>query len=164
MRCTGKSTVGRLLAQRLCLPFYDTDDEIEALTRTSIAEIFDTQGEPAFRQLETQVLSQLSRLPEAVIATGGGIVLLPDNRRVLKTTGTVIWLRADPKILWQRMQADPVTRKRRPPLQGGGEQELVQLHEIRRPIYEELADLIFDSGISSPAAIVEDIILRCRMA
>ncbi len=107
MMGAGKSTVGRFLAQRLGYQFFDTDAVIEQVTGQGIPDIFQQQGEAAFRSLETQVLADLCRYPRLVVATGGGIVQTPTNWGYLQH-GVVIWLDVDPAILRQRLpSADP---------------------------------------------------------
>ncbi|MEM1427535.1 MAG: shikimate kinase, partial [Cyanobacteria bacterium P01_H01_bin.130] len=101
MMGVGKSTVGRAIAQSLKYRFFDTDDLIEQVAKKSIPEIFASDGETAFRTLETQVLSQLSRQTRSVIATGGGIVTQPDNWRRLRN-GAIIWLDAPVEVILQR--------------------------------------------------------------
>lgn len=162
LRASGKTTIGNLLAQRLGLPFTDTDDEIQRIAHMTIAQIFATQGEAAFRKVESQVLAQLCASSERVISTGGGIILKPENRRILTSTGNVIWLRASPAVLWQRLQDDPETPHRRPTLLDGGREELETLHRLRAPLYQEVANLIIDVENKSRESVVEEILSSCR--
>src|SRR5437660_1666179 len=122
-RCTGKTTVGRLLAQRLDRPFADVDDRIEAVAGKSIAEIFVAEGEAGFRAPEAAALAELCAQTEWVIATGGGAVLRDENRHVLTASGFVVWLTASPEAVWERLQADPATAARRPNLTVAGGQD-----------------------------------------
>ncbi|NJL82120.1 MAG: shikimate kinase [Chloroflexaceae bacterium] len=108
MMGTGKSTVGHLLARQLNYRFFDTDVLIERITQQSISDLFATQGEPAFRRLETQVLAQLSAYTKSVIATGGGIVLQQQNWSYLHH-GLIVWLDAPAELIVQRL-ADDQTR------------------------------------------------------
>src|SRR5262249_54254618 len=106
-RGTGKSTVGRILAERLVRPFLDADVELEARLGRTIAAIFAEDGEPAFRDWEERLLAELtSTHPGAILATGGGVVLRATNRCTLRSFGFVVWLRAEPALAAARLQAD----------------------------------------------------------
>src|SRR5690348_11913847 len=108
-RGTGKTTVARLLAGRLGWGWADADEVLETRYGRTIRQIFAEEGEPGFRDQEAAVLADLSRSRHAVIATGGGVVLRPENRDRLRAAGWVVWLMADPITLWQRLQADHTT-------------------------------------------------------
>lgn len=150
----GKTTVGRVLAKHLQKTFYDTDHEIERRTGVSIPHIFEVEGEAGFRKRESQVLGDLVSMRGVVLATGGGIVLLPENRHLLKEHGTVIYLRANVHELWLRTRND----KNRPLLQQGDPREkLEQLFLDRDPLYKEVADYIVDTGGQPVNAIVQRI-------
>ena len=112
----GKSTVGRRLAARLGLPFADGDDEIEQAAGMSVSEIFATMGETAFREGEARVMRRLLEGPPIVLATGGGAVLNDETRALLKDRATMVWLRADLKVVAARVQR----RDTRPLLRGKG--------------------------------------------
>lgn len=148
----GKSVVGRALAQQLGAPFYDTDTLIEAETGISIAQIFAQQGEPYFRQLEREQLQRLIQLPPGVVATGGGIILEPQNRALMYQHGWVIYLRARPETLIERI-GDPASRpllqKADTPLQA-----LQQIAQQREPLYQE-ADWVIETDHLAPSQIVE---------
>lgn len=132
----GKSTIGRLVAQELGYQFFDTDIVIEQAAKQSIKDIFASQGEAAFRDLEAQALSELAAYRRLVVATGGGIVLRRSNWGHLQQ-GLVIWLDLPLEPLFQRLQRDTA----RPLLQTDRPKEtLGQLLEARRPLYAE-ADL-----------------------
>jgi shikimate kinase len=136
MMGAGKSTTGQLLAQQLGYRFFDTDALIEKAVGQSIPEIFESQGEVAFRQLETQVLSQLSAYTRLVVATGGGIVTQRMNWSYLQH-GVVIWLDVPLNLLEQRLQGDTG----RPLLQRPDwPQTLQTLLSQRQPLYAQ-ADL-----------------------
>jgi shikimate kinase len=109
MMGSGKSTVGRILAEQLAYQFFDSDQLIEQASRKSIAEIFDAEGEEAFRTLETQVLSQLAPYTRLVIATGGGAVLKSENWSYLHH-GLVVWLDVPPETSLARVSQDPTPR------------------------------------------------------
>jgi shikimate kinase len=156
-RGTGKSTVGRLLAERSGRPFVDVDDEIEARAGRSIRRIFEESGEPAFRDWEERVIRDLSGTrPGAVLATGGGAILREINRRALRGFGLVIWLKAGPEALARRLEADARTRSTRPSLTSGGVlDEIASVLAARTPIYQAVAHASFDTE-GTPADEVAD--------
>lgn len=157
-RGVGKSTVGRLLAERLGWTFVDADEELETRAGSTIADIFRREGETGFRDREAAVLADLVIRPNQVIATGGGIVLCSANRERLKTSGFVAWLHAPPEIVWHRLQGDPTTAARRPNLAGGGLQEVIDLMAQREPLYREVASDAFDTSEASPEAVAAAIL------
>jgi len=140
----GKSTVGAECARRLERPFVDTDELVEAVTGTTIGELFATVGEQAFRAHERTAVEDACASPEpAVISCGGGAVLDPDNRRRLRDRGFVVWLRAAPDVLADRVRADGVDR----PLLGpaGAVATLERLAVTRQDAYEAAAHAIVDT-------------------
>ncbi len=157
-RGTGKSTVGRLIAAALGWEFLDADDRIEGLAGKSVADIFATEGEAGFRDLESAVLAELCQQDQRVIATGGGVVQRPFNRELLSTAGYVAWLTASPETIWQRMQSDPATTARRPNLTTGGLDEVVNLLAVREPLYRQVAHGTFPTE-GQPATAVADAVL-----
>jgi len=139
----GKTSVGRVLAKRLRKSFVDSDHEIESRTGVRIPVIFEIEGEIGFRRREAAVVQELVRLSNIVLATGGGVVLDPQNRRTLNATGFVVYLRASPQELWLRTRYD----RNRPLLQTSDPlARLEQLHTERDPLYRETAHLILDTG------------------
>jgi shikimate kinase len=164
-RGTGKSTVGRLVAEQLHRRLIDTDAEIERRAGCSIAEIFARQGEAAFRALEAQALDELSRENEGVLALGGGVVLRPGNRAKMKARGRTAWLTARPATLWQRIEADEVNGPRRPNLTaGGGLPEVVEVLSRRLPVYRECADWLVDTEERTPAEVAGEIVAQFQQA
>ncbi len=158
-RCTGKTTVGRLLAERLGRSFADVDDRIEAVARKSIADIFAAEGEAGFRDREAAALAELCARSGWVIATGGGAVLREANRQLLKASGFVVWLTASPETLWERLQTDPTTAARRPNLTAtGGQAEVQALVAARENLYREVAHFASISEALSPDALADAIL------
>jgi shikimate kinase len=151
----GKTTVARQLARRLGKTFYDTDHEIERRTGVRVQVIFEIEGEPGFRAREAQMVDSLTALEDVVLGTGGGVVLKPENRAVLAARGFVIYLRAQPRDLYQRTRHD----KSRPLLATDDPlARLEELHRVRDPLYREVADLIVDTGRQSVGALVESLL------
>ena len=147
----GKSTVARQLGRRLNLPFVDTDAAIEARIGGTIRHFFEHEGEDAFRDLEEQVIAELTGGAPKVLATGGGTVLRRANRERLRTSGTVIYLRISPEYLFRRLRKDT----KRPLLQVAD--PLERLHELyteRDPLYRECAHFTLDThGASLPMLV-----------
>lgn len=153
----GKTTVGKHLAGRLGYGFCDTDAVIEGVAGCTIAEIFRQQGEPAFRELEHQVLRQLSPYTRLVVATGGGIILRSDNWGYLRD-GLVVWLDLAPELIIQRLQADPQQVAQRPLLQSADPlSKLQELYTQRLPYYQQ-ADLQI-SAQGTPPEVVDRLLL-----
>ncbi len=155
----GKTTVGKSLAAELAKTFHDTDHEIERRTGVKISLIFEIEGEAGFRTREAQVLDQLTQLSNVVLATGGGVVLDPDNRRRLADRGVVIYLHGQPKDLWYRTRHD----KSRPLLQGADPLErLISLYQQRDPLYREIADIVVDTGRQSARGLLVQLLPKVR--
>lgn len=146
----GKTKIGRRLAARLHLPFFDSDQEIEAAAGETIEEIFTNRGERVFREGERRVIARLLAQPVHVLATGGGAFMDPATRAVIARCGISLWLRADLDVLVSR-----VSRRNNRPLlkQGDPKAILAGLIERRHPVYAE-ADVIVDSSAGSPETTV----------
>lgn len=154
----GKSTVGRRLAHRLGLPFVDGDEAIEASAHMTVSEIFAQLGEAEFRAGEARVMRRLLEGPPIVLATGGGAVLNPETRDLMKAHATSVWMRADLKVVAQRVQR----RDTRPLLRGKDPlKTLTAMAEIRYPIYA-LADLTVDVGAGAHGQAVEAIMAALK--
>jgi shikimate kinase len=158
LRGSGKSTVGATVAAALGRPFFDADAELETHYHTTIAEIFRTHGEEAFRNYESETLIRLCDGPPAVIATGGGAILRPQNVERMQRTGEIYWLEVSPDVAFGRIQADATTASRRPNLLHGGLAELAQLLEQRRPAYRTAAHMSVNAD--APAGEVANIIVN----
>jgi shikimate kinase len=146
----GKTSVGKLLARRLGKTFIDADHEIERITGVRIPLIFEIEGESGFRARESKILAELMTQSHIVLATGGGAVLLEQNRRLLSECGTVVYLRATPQDLWHRTRHD----RNRPLLHTAN--PLAKLNDLfveRDPLYREVAHLIVDTGNQSLSSL-----------
>ncbi|MGZ8319034.1 MAG: shikimate kinase, partial [Telluria sp.] len=153
----GKTTIGRLLARKLGMDFIDSDHEIEARTGASIPWIFEIEGEPSFRRREADVIRDLTARKGLVLATGGGAVLNPDTRALLKASGTVIYLRANVHSIMARTSHD----KNRPLLQTPDpRRKLEELTTQREPLYREVADLVIDTGRPNVQSMVHSILAQ----
>jgi len=143
MMGSGKTTLGKRLAQECGLAFIDLDREIERRNGVSVATIFEIEGEAGFRARESQVLKEVAPRSGCVIATGGGIVLHPSNRAVLMAAGNVVYLHATPQLLYARTRCD----KSRPLLQVADPfARITELTARRDPLYREVADVIIEAG------------------
>ncbi len=155
-RGTGKSTVALRLAANLGWEWCDADAELEAHFGVTIRHIFESASEADFRAKEAFILEKLSHRERCVIATGGGVVLRPANRAILKQ-GFVAWLTAPAEIIWQRLQCDATTTERRPELVGGGLGEITELLAVREPLYRECATCKIDTTQREPVEVAETI-------
>ena len=158
---TGKSTVGKVLARRLALPFFDSDHVLEDYLGCPIRTYFEQQGEPAFRDAEQQVLADLIRQGRCVLATGGGAVLREANRRALHDHAYVIYLRSTPEQLFQRVRHD----RKRPLLQVDDPlARLKALHAERDPLYREVAHLMMDTARTSLPTLVNHLVMQLELS
>lgn len=157
----GKSTIGRQLARRLKLPFHDSDIEIEQRTGVDIPLIFELEGEAGFRKREKTVLDELTRLPNIILATGGGAILDPENREHLTSRGTVVYLHASVAQQLRRTGHD----RNRPLLQTDNPRaRLEELMAIREPLYRESANIIINTDGMRVMDVVRQIITQIKMA
>ena len=158
---SGKTTIGRQLARRLGLPFVDSDHVIEHRLGCSIREFFAREGEVSFRDLEQEVIDELTQTHEGVIATGGGAVLREANRRHLHERGQVIYLRSTPEDVYRRVRHDNA----RPLLQVDDPLgRLRALFEARDPLYREAAHFVIETGRPSVAMLVNMICMQLELA
>ncbi|SEQ00945.1 shikimate kinase [Ectothiorhodospira magna] len=155
----GKSTVGRHVATHLRLPFVDSDKEIERRTGVNIPTIFEYEGEAGFRDRESAVIEDLCRREGIVLATGGGVVMRPENRTRLAASGLVIYLRASVHTQLRRTRRD----RNRPLLQTDNPRaRLESLFKIRDPLYREIADLIVETDREHLRSTIRTIARRFR--
>jgi shikimate kinase len=150
----GKTTIGRRLAQNLKKRFLDCDQELEGRTGARVALIFDIEGEAGFREREKRLLDELTQIDDIVLATGGGVVLDSENRRLLAERGFVVYLRATLDKLIDRTRLDTS----RPLLQTEDpRKKLEEILEFRDPLYRKTADLIVDTADRTLPEIVKQI-------
>lgn len=159
-RGTGKSTVAAVLSDRLGVAWRDADAVLEERIGRSITELVGSRGEAAFRDVETEVLRDTLPAFTGVLATGGGVVLRPENRRLLRERGRpVVWLTAPAEVIRRRLAADQTTAARRPALHGGDPlDEVAAALDAREPLYREVADVVFDTATDPPAGVAERIL------
>lgn len=153
----GKSTIGRLLAKELRVPFKDSDKEIEQRTGADIPWIFDVEGEAGFREREQAVIVELCELDGMVLATGGGAVMRAENRAALRRGGRVVYLHATVE-----QQIDRTSRDRNRPLLRNADpgKVLRELLAVRDPLYREIADIVVETDDRPPRLVVQEILER----
>lgn len=157
-RGSGKSTVARPLADRLRWKWIDADTVIEQTAGQTIREIFAAEGEAGFRTRERQVMAELLQQEHLVIAAGGGAILSPETRKLMRAAGPVIWLVAGLETLAARIERDTTTAQRRPNLTSqGGLTEIAAVLAVREPLYRECATLVVDTDKLSIEQIVTQI-------
>lgn len=151
----GKSSVGKYLAKQLNMDFYDTDEEIENRTGVEIGWIFDIEGEDGFRRRETSVIADLVKVPNIVLATGGGSILEEENRELLANNGTVVYL----EVSLDYQQHRTVNESRRPLLRVKNRQEILEkFYRERTPLYQSIADLKVHTDDRSIREVSDEII------
>src|SRR5687768_2354835 len=155
----GKTTIGKLLADELGLDFKDVDREIESRAGVDIPWIFDKEGEPGFRAREAAVLVELAQLDSVLISTGGGAVLLQENRLLMRASGTVVYLHTTVDEQVRRTGRD----RKRPLLQTDDPARvLAQLMAQRDPLYREVATIIIETDGRGPKAVAQELAERVR--
>jgi shikimate kinase len=159
MMGAGKTTLGKALAERLRRDFIDTDRILIERTGVPVATIFEIEGEEGFRRRESAVLAELADRAPSVIATGGGVVLAEANRRFMRESGTVVYLRARLESLWERTRHDAS----RPLLATPDPRaRLAELLEEREPLYREAAHVVVDTGSQSASTLVNRVMAALR--
>lgn len=157
----GKSTVGKMLAKKLDRRFLDADHVIEERCGVKIPVIFEMEGEDGFRKREAQTIKDITAEQDIILATGGGAVLLADNRKFLSERGTVIYLHANPMELWHRTKGS----ESRPLLKNGDAKKILEnLYAIRDPLYREIADYVIETGKPSVNQLVNTLIMQLELS
>ena len=155
MMGAGKTTLGKALAQRTGREFLDTDRVLVERTGVPVATIFEIEGEEGFRRRESTVLADVAQRDNCVVATGGGIVIAEENRRVMRESGTVVYLRARIENLWERTRHDAS----RPLLSTPDPRAtLASILEQREPLYRAAAHVVVDTGSQSSNTLVNRVL------
>ncbi len=158
-RATGKTSVGKLLAQALRRPFVDLDQELTAHAGRSVAEIVAAEGWEGFRRREKELVRRFAGLSGLVLATGGGVVLDPENVALLRETGVLVWLTATPETIRRRLAADAATTVNRPGLCGADPlAEVEELLRQREPLYRQAADVVIDTARCTPHEVADRVL------
>jgi shikimate kinase len=158
-RAVGKSSVGRSLASTLNRPFIDTDSELSEQAGMTISEYVHKMGWSAFRDLERTILQQISNRDSQVVATGGGVVLEPQNVRSMRETGTLVWLKASPQTIKERLLNDQQSEQNRPALSSKGTvNEIEEILTQRTPYYEQAMNFSIVTDGLSIAEICADLV------
>jgi len=155
---TGKSTIGKKLARKLHMQFYDSDQVIEEREGLSIVDIYDFKGEQYFHQQEEKIIAEILRYGPIVLSTGGGSFINENVRKLIKDKAISVWLYTDLDIIHDRVSR----RNTRPDLNNGNKKQILeQMVEERYPIYE-LADIKIESGNTDSHHIVDNILLKLK--
>lgn len=158
-RAAGKTTVGRRLSAYLRRGFVDSDDMVEKHQGTTIGDIVRCHGWDYFRAIEREVISEVSNHDDLIISAGGGVVIDPENVKVLKRNGLIVWLKADVEVLLERMVRDIRSAIERPSLTGRG--TLKEFHEVlvqRGPLYERASEVQVDTSLLDVDGVVSQIL------
>ena len=157
---TGKTSVGRHVAELLGFEFLDTDELIQSRTNRTITDIFSKDGEPAFRALERQIVEELAAREKTVIATGGGLPTNPENLAALKSFALVVCLWASPEKIWDRVK----NQSHRPLLHAADPQKKIrELLAAREPFYKQ-ADVLINTDLRSVPEAAQQIALQFKLA
>ena len=157
---TGKTTVGRLVAEALHFEFLDTDELIQARAGKTITDIFAQDGEPAFRALEQQVIRELSTKTRTVISTGGGLPTNPENLALLKSFALVVCLWSSPAKIWERVK----NQSHRPLLHDPNPQNKIrELLAARKPFYQQ-ADVLVNTDLRNVREVVQQLVVQFKLA
>lgn len=156
---TGKTSVGRVVAEALGFQFLDTDELIQSRTGRTIADIFAKEGEPVFRDLERQVVQELSSREKTVISTGGGLPTNAENLAALKSFALVVCLWASPEKIWERVRH----QSHRPLLHDTDPQKKIRdLLAVRAPFYRQ-ADVLVNTDLRSAREVAQQIVLQFKL-
>ena len=157
-RCTGKTTIGKQLAEKIGWRFVDADAELVSDQGMSVAKFVSLQGWDEFRRIETAVLKNLCGSNQQVIATGGGVVLAPENIKLMKENGVVIWLKATAETIYSRMSMDEMTDEQRPALTDNKLwDEILETLAHRRSSYEAAMNGFVDTDNKTIASIIKEV-------
>lgn len=154
---SGKSTIAKHISKQSSLVFYDSDAEIIKQRHSDINEIFQQEGEQSFRRYEQQVIEKLVKKAGIVLATGGGCVITPINRKNLTQKGIVIYLRVSPQAQLHRLASS----EERPLFSAKEPKKLFELTKLRTPLYESIANFSYDTDNTSPEKLAEKILTDC---
>ena len=158
---SGKSTIGRQLARRRGLAFLDTDHLIENRLGCSIREYFEREGEASFRDIEQDIIDEVTLTHDGVVSTGGGSVLRPANREHLHQRAQVVYLRSSPEEIFRRLRHDT----NRPLLQVDDPlSRLRDLYQVRDPLYRETAHFVVEIGRPSAASLLNMVVMQLELA
>ena len=158
-RCTGKTTVGRWVAEQRGWPFVDSDEQIVHAHGMTIQHIVAAQGWEGFRDKEKQAMERICAMDRCVVGTGGGVVIDPDNVFRMQNTGVVFWLKASPETIRQRMKKDQTSGPLRPSLTSTGtDREVEEVLAQREPLYRRAAEFEIETDGTIPDAVGERII------
>lgn len=159
-RGTGKTSVARRLGKLLKMPMVDADEELQSRAGRTIREIFSSEGEGAFRDLETEVVADLLKEQDRVVALGGGAVLREANRQAIRASqNRVFWLQAGAETIHRRLHRDRKSPAQRPNLTtAGGLAEIVELLSLREPLYRECAEFVVDTEGKSTNSVAAEIV------
>ncbi len=162
-RGTGKTTIGKMLAQRLGKEFVDADEYLEQKEGKTVKDIFAEGGEKLFREIETQIIAELCLSDNRVVATGGGAILREENVRALKKSGIIILLEADTDTIYKRIHRNTTTEQRRPSLTNrNAYEEIEYLLEYRGPLYDRTADFVINTTSMSATDAANKIVTFLR--
>lgn len=162
-RGSGKSAVGAQLSKLLEMDFLDADPYLETKFQRKIPDIFQSEGETKFREMESSILKEISNLPPKVVATGGGIILAESNRELLKQNGFCVWLKTSENLLLERLWTDQnrgvnrpaLTNQNAPDSKDSLKAEIKTILEKREPLYENTANLIIETDGKKPLELAE---------
>lgn len=158
-RCTGKTSVGKSLSEKLGLEFIDADDVIKQRAGSTISKLFQTRGETYFRLLESDVITELAKRDSKIIAAGGGAVLKYKNVKNLKRQGILIRLKADRDTVYKRIMKDARTKTQRPPLTKQNlYQEIKELMKFRQHYYQRAADYTVNTTDKTIETVVDEVL------
>ena len=162
-RCTGKTSIGKKLADELGLCFIDTDDNVQTKACMNIFDLIDKKGWAYFRQLEKECLKETLEIENCIISTGGGIILDKENRTYMNQTGLCIWLKAEVQTILTRLAQDPNTEELRPALSHHSlDDETVKILKERTPLYQEVQDITVQTDRLSINDCCQEIIRRIK--